>query len=111
VTVAETVLLPDNDGMAMNAMVESNLACVALPTNNLVVVAYDENSNSLDNVFITFGAGDTGLRQRENDWHVPIIFKQMSMAVSVNSDASLRLGNFYMRYEILRYNTGDEANL
>jgi hypothetical protein len=111
VTVVQTVLLPDNDGMAMNAMVESNLACVALSTNNLVVVAYDENGNNLDNVFIAFGAGDTGLRQRENDWHVPIIFKQMSMAVSVNADASLRLGNFYMRYEILGYNTGDEANL
>jgi len=105
--IMETVLLPDNAQMAMNAMVEATLDCAATSDDQLVISALDENGAVLDTVAIVTSATNQSLRQRSLDWTEPVIFKQMSIRVSGPSDDTVRIGNHYMRYEILGYNLDD----
>lgn len=107
--IMETVLLPDNANVAMNAMVEVNLACAASSGNLITVAALDESGAMLDTISITTSANHENLRQRALNWTQPIIFKQMSVRISGPSDFSMRIGNLYMRHEVLGYNLDDEA--
>lgn len=103
--IAETVLLPDNTQMAMNAMVEASLTCAGVRQINYQVL--DEIGNPLNYVGIDVPVAAGGLRQRGVDFTEPVIFKQMKVLVVAQADQKLRLGNFYWRYEILGYNVGD----
>ncbi len=106
----ETVLLPDNAEIAMNAMVEANLACAASDSDQLFVTALDENDLILDAVSIVTSATNQSLRQRLLAWTRPVIFKQMSIRVTGPSDDTVRIGNLYMRYEILGYNIDGDVD-
>lgn len=108
--MAETVPLPDNGGMAMNAMVEASLM-VAGSQNPIAVAALDEVDEILSSVSLlpvssTQNAGNLKMQQRSLDWSEPVIFKQMRIRCSGYSDPTVKLGNLYMRYEILGYNVG-----
>jgi len=105
--IYETILLPDNEAMAMNAMVEANLAVTGDLNDPINVIAFDEFDVVIDAVVIMPGALLENLRERLLAWHVPIIFKQMSLLVSGQSDPEVRIGNYYMRHEILGYNLDD----
>jgi len=113
--IAETVLLPDNDQMSMNVTVESNLTCAMPVANPIQVTAWDENRRIIDIPYppITSEPSNVTLREREILWTRPVIFKQMSVTFTGTSDAGVRLGNCYMRYEILGYNRdeGDDHYL
>jgi len=97
----ETVLLPDNARMAMNAVIDTNLMCSASTDDDIRVTALDEEEMFLDT--ITIGTIGEGLRQRNLDWTVPLIFKQMAIRISRSSDDTVRIGNLYLRYRILGY--------
>ncbi len=105
--VSKTVLLPDNAQMAMNAMVEANLTLAGVTGDIFGVTTFDENGNALGTVILIVGANQA-LRERSLDWPWPIVFKQMSIGVTGSSDAGTRVGNLYMRYEILGYNNDVE---
>jgi len=98
---AETTLLPDNSQIVMNAMVEGSIAIAADVFVNVSVL--DEDGDVLDSVSLP--TGDLNFRQLPLYWHKPIVFKQMQFAASGQSDDTVRLGNFYFRYEILGYNS------
>ena len=108
------MLLPDNDQMSMNVTVESNLTCAMPVANPIQVTAFDENRRIIDIPDPIVGASsNVTLREREILWTRPVIFKQMSVTFTGTSDAGVRLGNCYMRYEILGYNRdeGDDHYL
>ena len=46
-------------------------------------------------------------RQRKINWHVPLIFKQFTVLINGYSGACTRLGNLYLRYQILGYTLED----
>jgi hypothetical protein len=50
------------------------------------------------------------LTQRLIAWTRPLIFKQMSVRATGLSGSDVRLGNLYMRYQILGYNLDDEGD-
>jgi hypothetical protein len=105
----ETVLLPDNATMAMNAIVEGSLMCAASSTEPIQVTAFDEIGGLLGIAeTIAPNAGNEAVRQRSTNWDQPLIFKQMRVRMTGLSGASVRIGNLYQRYEILGYNL-DEA--
>lgn len=109
----ETVLLPDNDVIAMNAMVEGNLM-VAFANTGISVSALDEGGVLLDSLTIqpwssVGGQGLTALRQRALWWSQVVIFKQMVIRASSLSDSSVAIGNLYLRYEVLEYSLGDPS--
>jgi hypothetical protein len=105
--ISETVLLPDNAMMAMNVMVEANLTSQGNNHDVIRVDSLDEQRVSMGVVLLVVGPANQDLRERRLDWPEPIIFKQMSLRIDGQSNSSLRLGNHYMRYEILGYNNDD----
>lgn len=117
----QTVLLPDNQAMAENAVVET-AAALALPNNSTITIqALDENGNSLDQIVMSgpsvappiWGAVNWGsfvwggsasiLMQRQIPWTQPLVFKQMSLTITGESMSSLAIGDLFLRYEILGY--------
>jgi hypothetical protein len=91
----------------MNAMVEANLSCNAAAGANLPVAAIDEEGLLLDGVVLSPASGNTLLRERKLSFTKPVIFKQMSIRVAGISNPSVRIGNLYMRHQILGYNNDD----
>ncbi len=120
--VRQTVLLPDNEDMAGNSMVETNLACTLPPEQQLTVIAQDESSAVLGQITIsgpmlpatiwdsfTWGGavwgGSTGYFHQESlPWTAPLVFKQITLRETTAAAAGLVLGNIYLRYQILGYN-------
>lgn len=105
--IGETVLLPDNSHMAMNAMVEGNLMCAAAINDQIQVVAIDEQGSAIDAVLLIPTAINAAIRQRSLNWHEPIVFKQMSIQARGTSTSRARVGNLYMRHEVLGYSNDD----
>jgi hypothetical protein len=108
--VEESVLLPDNAVMAMNAMVQASIMFSLAPPLAIEVMALDEDRGIIDQAFAQGVA--SAMRQRSLDWSEPVVFKQMSFLVKGQSDASLRLGNLYMNIAPVNYlNDGGRPNL
>ena len=118
----QTVLLPDNDEMAMNSMVESALGINVGGNLASTVLIMDENGNILDTVTIpgssgsptiwgvadwgapsVWGGSNPNFFQVRLDWDQPIVFKQCSIRISGTSQANIVLGNLYLKYQILGY--------
>jgi hypothetical protein len=116
-----TVLLPDNQEMRMNAMVESTLA-MKLPANQQITVqCINEDSLVLDTVYLSappssaaawggfdWGAAPWGsamgyFQQYQLPWSQPLVFKQMGLLITGNSLAGFAIGNLYLKYQILGY--------
>lgn len=98
----ESALLPDNERMEVNTIIES-LIGTALPIGTTVRIGfYNENTQLLDSVLI-IGTISADYRQRAVAWHEPLVFKQGFVRVNGAGIANLMVGNFYMRYQILGY--------
>lgn len=115
-----TVLLPDNDAMAANAMIEASIA-ISLPGQQQATVqVINDRNDILDTVYLTgagqtpaiwgafiWGAGIWGatgrLYQQSLDWTEPLIFKQASITITGTSIGGIVLGNLYLRFETLGY--------
>jgi len=114
-------LMPDNDDMSMNHVVESTLACKIPPQGLITVTALNEADGVLDAVTIkgsgsvptqwgqflwnkALWLGGTGVFQQVRlDWHQPLVFKQFSPDVTGNSLVGVVLGNIYLRYQKVGY--------
>lgn len=118
----QTILLPDNEMMAMNAIVQSNVA-LQLPANSQVTVqALNEVGLALDPVYITAPPGSTMtwgsstwgspttwgtqfgyFQQYTIPWNNPLVFKQMSITITGAAAEGFAIGNLYLKYQILGY--------
>lgn len=117
----QTSLLPDNQQMAENAVVESSIGLVLINESNMTVQALNEAGASIGTVFLSgpnkpgsqWGGFDWGnapwdgtsgyYRQYQLPWPEPLVFKQMSVLCTGESIAGFEIGNLYLRYEILGY--------
>lgn len=117
----ETAMAPDTDLMSQNRMGQSAVA-MALPGGQSVSIScVNEIGTVLNQVQISavgsapstwgsfvWGAAPWGqatgyFRQYDIPWTGPIIFKQMSIRVSVTSQAGFAIGNLYLKYQPLGY--------
>ena len=117
----ETSLLPDSGEMSENTIIESAIM-VALQPDELTQIDFlDEIRGPLDGVTLRgldvpealwgtaiFGVTLTGpdpgtIRQRQIPWTLPLVFKQGRVNIRGLSSATVTLGNFYMRYQVLGY--------
>ncbi len=119
----QTSLLPDNQEMHENALVES-AAALAMPGGyTLTVTAVDENDNNLNTTTLqtsgsltvwgafTWGGtvwsgAQSALRQYRIPWTAPLVYKQASQILQGSCVPGLKIGNSYFRYQQLGYLLG-----
>jgi hypothetical protein len=115
-------LLPDSGTGNMVTIIEMTLACQLAPDPNNVanVVAVSDFGDILDTTTVVgdsagtiwghfqwggalWGALSGTYRQRAVDWNLPLVFRQASFIFTGQSFNNVRIGNLYMRYQILDY--------
>lgn len=119
--VFQTTLMPDNQEMSENAIIEATLACNLGQSTTVSLQALDETGTVLDTLTLMGNPGGASLwgtfvwgvdpwlgdatffAQIPLDWHQPIIFKQAAIRISGQAEVDLAIGNLYMRYEALGY--------
>jgi len=117
----ETSLLPDSGEMSENTIIESAIMVALQPLEQTQIDFLDEIRGPLDGVTLRgldvpealwgraiFGVTLTGpdpgtIRQRQIPWTLPLVFKQGRVNIRGLSSATVTLGNFYMRYQVLGY--------
>jgi hypothetical protein len=118
----KTSLLPDNQQMAMNAIVQTDIAISIPALQNVQFNASDEFGNIIGEAELygpqnpgaiwgdflwgdaDWGAGETYYVQQIVRWTAPMTFKQLQVSAMGNCDPDLNIGNLYMRYQELGYN-------
>ena len=118
--IYRTSLLPDNNMVAENAVILTTLSGQFFP-GVTTITALDEADSVIDQTTIVNAAGSNPLwgtavwnafnwgavlppfRQVGVYWTQPLVFKQASFQVVVNSELFLRIGTFYMLYQRLGY--------
>lgn len=117
----EPAFLPDTTQMAEAAMLETtiNLGYPQL-TAAFDITAQDENEEVLDSVSITssgaaplwgsavwgsfvWGGLANPMQPRQIPWSIPIVFRRLKIAITGDSAAQTRLGDLFLRYQILKY--------
>lgn len=117
-----TVLLPDNDEAAMNCVIETTIMLSVAVAGNFVATMVDDGGNVLDTV--TFGAAQWDVSswdetvwasvtpaQKQIFWHLPLVFKQAYFDLTFPAGPSVAVGNLYLPYEVLGYNTAQSLAL
>lgn len=116
----QTSLLPDNDSLSNNQVVESSIDLQSLSSSATYnFLASDEQGNTLSQIsqvmtsnnpiwnVVVWGAfiwGATSrIQQRPITWDKPLVFRQMQIQISGNSTTGLKIGTLYMRYQLLGY--------
>src|SRR6266851_173405 len=115
----ETCLLPDNEDMAENSVIESAIGLMLTAGSAVTVLAQDEQGLVLDQQQITGPSGAVPLwdvaqwdaalwdgaagfyRQYPIPWAKPLVFKQMQCRVTGSSMLGTSIGNLYYRAERL----------
>lgn len=123
---AQTVLLPDNASGEMNSMVEATIAMALGANQTVTIIATDENGTVLNQVTIQgggsaaiwgslvwgsfiWGGQGSAYQQRAIDWTEPVLFKQVAIQANGFSDYATRIGNLYMKHELLGYQISGAA--
>lgn len=117
-----TIMLPDNEQMSMNAVIESTIS-LTFPTGQATVtaVASDEQGTVLAQTTINsnigvaslwgganwgaflWGGGATKLAQHRIPWPQPVVFKQMALSFTGVSAPGVKVSNIYLKYQKLGY--------
>lgn len=102
-------------------MVETSLACAVPNNSSISVLASDELGNALDQIQVngvavpgsiwdafTWGASPWGaslppFQQQPLQWHLPLVFKQLSLRMTTQAMAGVVFGNVYLKYQTLGY--------
>jgi hypothetical protein len=120
VCVWQTAYSDDNQMMTENALVESTLLCSVPAQSVLTALVVNELGTTLDQVQITgplpapvwqafnWGAANWGvvankLYQQDLAWHLPVVFKQMALRVTVTAGPGLVVGAFRYGNIVLGY--------
>jgi hypothetical protein len=119
--VWQTTLLPDNEAMAMNSVVESTLAYQTPANQMMTAIVLDDAGEVLDTVYLNgpqlvssqwgsfnwgegvWGDGVIPYRQYQMPWNQPLVFKQALLRVSGLGLQNFVLGELRLRYQILGY--------
>ena len=120
--VFQPTLLPDNQSMSMNAMVETNLA-VAIPAGSMItVLVTDEAGLELDQEVLSgtaaaatiwdafawgsapWGGPVSAFRQVQIPWALPLVFKQCTLRFATAAAPGLIFGDIPLKYQPLGYN-------
>lgn len=119
--IYQTVLLPDNLVMANNCIIETNLAmaflgsepvvtCQAFDTNDVVLGTLQIASPETDTLWGEFlwgeapwGGSQSNISEWRVAWSAPLIFKQMTFQAKGQSAGGFKIGNLYLKYQILGY--------
>lgn len=127
--LASTALLPDTDQITNNCMTEATMDfAVAASVGSVSVSAVAQDGNALDTVTLASslgsatiwgaftwgaavwgGAGSPRLQPYELQWHQPIVFARMSISMTGQSAAGVKLGALHMRYQMLNQWTNTAA--
>lgn len=117
----QTVLLPDNELMAVNSIIESSIGFgLYISGQSLTFVALNEGGQVLDQVVINetgiatlwggfvWGEANWGgvylpYQQHRIPWSIPLVANQMSVQVNGFSAAGFKIGNLFLRYRPLGY--------
>lgn len=117
----QTSVLPDSGAMAEFNMLETTINFVGATNAALYAVqAITADGATLDTVQVSLDAGGakwgafvwggalwsvsiTGLSPRAINWHVPIVFRKISISVTGNSYIGFKIGDMYTRVEQLGY--------
>lgn len=116
-----TSLLPDNQQMAMNAIIETAVA-LELPVANTVTLSFSDERGTVKDTTTLAGSGTGAAKwgtakwgsfiwgavagffaQYPVYWHFPLVFKQGTFQVDTTSAADFAIGNLYLRYQVLGY--------
>ncbi len=122
----QPTLLPDSGDGQMVAVVEMTVAASFAITPAVTIQAISDFGEVLDTTTVPGDSAATlwnqfqwnqafwngqniNFRQRSVNWNLPLVFKQASFLVTGNSDFALRLGNLYMKYQLLGYKLQEAA--
>lgn len=120
--VFQPTLFPDSNSVSENCIIDSRIG-LGLPSDaNLTVLALDEQGNTLDTVALSgtgaggsiwdsfnWGTGTWGgavaaaYQQYGIYWHLPLVFKQMTVRIAGDATSNLVLGNLYAKNQRLGY--------
>ncbi|TSA41098.1 MAG: hypothetical protein D4R58_01895, partial [Betaproteobacteria bacterium] len=102
-SVYQTVLLPDNDLIAMNSMIETDIM-LSLPALGTPAKAHwlDDSGYEIDRVSVPTTPSNRP-QQVAIPWVKPLTFKQGSFRIDVNSAAGMAFGDLYLGYQVLGY--------
>jgi hypothetical protein len=116
-----TSLLPDNRQLSMNAIVESQIAISMASSDQATVIASDEQGNTLNTVVIqgtsglgsiwgsfvwgtgTWGGATINFQATRIPWTDIVVFKQMTVQITGNSDGTTLIGVLGLKYQELGY--------
>lgn len=114
-------MLPDTEQMSENAIVELTINMLLNTSGpDYTVTAYNSDGATLDTVTIppqplgavfgtaTFGvsvfsSANTNLVPMQVNWHYPIVFRKLAVGVVGNCFSGFKIGDMFMRYEMLGY--------
>ena len=117
-----TTLLPDNESLAYNTVVETAISFASPASDPLQITALDEKGSFLDSITLTpdpsggnpiwgtaiwgafnWGTAIASFRRYSVYWNKPLTFRQASMRVSASSDQGQLIGDLFVRYQVLGY--------
>lgn len=116
----QTCLLPDNQSVSMNALIESTITMAVPAGYSLTVSALNEEYTALDTVVVStsgtlsvwnafnwgqanWTGNSTFLRQYIVPWSKPLVYKQAFESLIGTSVFGLKIGNSYFKFQELGY--------
>lgn len=118
----QTCMLPDTKQMSENSMIETTINMATGQTDTAInIAAYDEGNFAYDSVILSPTTGGSiwnnfnwnqaqwaggvtnALYPRQPAWHIPIVFRRLSILVNGLSTNTIKVGDMFLRYEQLGY--------
>ena len=100
--IARPTLLPDNESMTMNQVVEMTLA-VKMPTlETVTATAIDDGGFTMDTATVQTDNANL-LRQYRLSYGMPLVFKQFTVSCTGPSIGGFVYGNTYLKYQKADY--------
>ena len=95
--------MPDNPQQNAIEVIETTLwLAYSSADGEILAVARDDLGQLLDQTYVWIGPFSLGA-QRAVPWHQPLVFRQMSLELTVGATALLQLGAVNLRDEVLSY--------
>jgi len=101
----KSAMLEDNGQMAASELSEMQIVAASAASNTLTVTLLDSSSNTINSSSVTINpTGATpGLAPYKIDFPAISVFNRMSVQVTGNSAAGVRIGDVWMRLKTLGY--------
>jgi hypothetical protein len=94
--------LPDNPEQMANSCVESSIFFSMTANDQALATAIDDQGSTIGQAYVWVGPIAT-ISQSPIYWNNTLTFRQMSVSLTGNSSAQVRLGTLNLRYQRLGY--------